>query len=41
MVWLVTVVQSFGYDVSLILRDIFYLKMGCANGVLYLVYSIY
>ena len=29
------------YDISLILQEIFYLKMGCTNSVLYLVYSIY
>ena len=29
------------YEISLILQEIFYLKMGCTNSVLYLVYSIY
>ena len=29
------------HDISLILQEIFYLKMGCTNSVLYLVYSIY
>ena len=33
--------QDFDYDISPILQEIFYLKMGCTNSILYLVYSIY
>ena len=38
MVLLATVVLAgFDYDISPILQEIFYLKMGCTNSVLYLV----
>ena len=33
--------QGFYYDISPILQEIFSLKIGCTNSVLYLVYSIY
>ena len=33
--------HGFDYDISQILQEIFYLKKGCTNSALYLVYSIY
>ena len=35
------VMLGFDYDISPILQEIFTLKMGCTNSVLYLVYDIY